>query len=115
MRARSFRTAFASCAIVAALAAAPSMAQDTPPPVVDAPVVDPLAPKELNDPLPPSAMPHPRPPHAAPSPRGTPEGMGNEIDFSKTPGDDDPSDGVNEPGRNPVPGLPRPGPGATPP
>jgi hypothetical protein len=55
--------------------------------------------KEANDPLPPTAMPRPAGPEV-PTPRGTPEGMGNE------------SDGVDEPGRNPVPGLPREAPGA---
>lgn len=67
--------------------------------------------KEANDPLPPAAMPRPAGP-GVPTPRGTPEGMGNEVDLTKTPGDDDPSDGVDEPGRNPVPGLPREAPGA---
>jgi hypothetical protein len=67
--------------------------------------------KEANDPLPPTAMPRPAGPEV-PTPRGTPEGMGNEVDLTKTPGDDDPSDGVDEPGRNPVPGLPREAPGA---
>jgi hypothetical protein len=66
--------------------------------------------KEANDPLPPAAMPRPAGPDV-PTPRGTPEGMGNEVDLSKTPGDDDPSDGVDEPGRNPVPGQPREAPG----
>jgi hypothetical protein len=66
--------------------------------------------KEANDPLPPAAMPRPAGPEV-PTPRGTPEGMGNEVDLTKTPGDDDPSDGVDEPGRNPIPGLPREAPG----
>jgi hypothetical protein len=66
--------------------------------------------KEANDPLPPAAMPRPAGPDV-PTPRGTPEGMGNEVDLTKTPGDDDPSDGVDEPGRNPIPGLPREAPG----
>jgi hypothetical protein len=70
----------------------------------------PLSPKQLNDPLPPSAMPRPEGPDVV-TPRGTPEGMGNEVDLSKTPGDDDPSDGIDEPGRNPEPGLPREAPG----
>lgn len=70
------------------------------------------SPKEVNDPIPPAAMPKNTPPGAVPTPRGTPEGMGNETDFTKTPGDDDPSDGVDEPGRNPMPGAPRPAPGA---
>jgi hypothetical protein len=70
----------------------------------------PLGPKQLNDPLPPSAMPRPSGPEVV-TPRGTPEGMGNEVDLSKTPGDDDPSDGIDEPGRNPEPGLPRVAPG----
>jgi hypothetical protein len=78
-----------------------------PPPGVQAP---PLAPKELNDPLPPSEMPRPNTPGVV-TPRGVPQGMGNEVDMTKTPGDDDPSDGVDEPGRDPVPGLPRPAPG----
>jgi len=69
------------------------------------------SPKQLNDPLPPAAMPKNTKPGAVPTPRGTPEGMGNETDFSKTPGDDDPSDGVDEPGRNAIPGEPRPAPG----
>ena len=67
--------------------------------------------KEVNDPLPPPAMPKNTPTGAVPTPRGTPEGMGNETDLTKTPGDDDPSDGVDEPGRDPVPGMPRPAPG----
>ncbi len=69
------------------------------------------SPKQLNDPLPPGAMPKNTAVGAVPTPRGTPEGMGNETDFSKTPGDDDPSDGINEPGRNPIPGQPRLAPG----
>ena len=67
--------------------------------------------KQLNDPLPPTAMPKNTAVGAVPTPRGTPEGMGNETDFSKTPGDDDPSDGVDEAGRNPIPGQPRLAPG----
>lgn len=68
--------------------------------------------KEVNDPIPPPAMPKNTAAGAVPTPRGTPEGMGNETDFSKTPGEDDASDGVDEPGRNPIPGQPRPAPGA---
>lgn len=75
-----------------------------------APAESPRSPKEQNDPLPPNVMPRPKGPEVV-TPRGTPEGMGNEVDLSKTPGDDDPSDGVDEPGRDPVPGLPRPAPG----
>ncbi|HYC55371.1 MAG TPA: hypothetical protein VEL28_10615 [Candidatus Binatia bacterium] len=81
------------------------------PDLVDDNDIDKKAPKELNDPLPPQAMPENTPPGAVPTPRGTPEGMGNETDFSKTPGDDDASDGVTEPGRNPIPGQPRKAPG----
>lgn len=80
------------------------------PAIVEAEEAAPLGPKQLNDPLPPSAMPRPSGPEVV-TPRGTPEGMGNEVDLSKTPGDDDPSDGIDEPGRNPEPGLPRPAPG----
>ena len=69
------------------------------------------SPKQLNDPLPPSAMPQNVPSRATPTPRGTSEGMGNEVDLSKTPGDDDPSDGIDEPGRDPIPGQARPAPG----
>jgi hypothetical protein len=65
--------------------------------------------KQLNDPLPPESM-KMAPRGAVPSPRGNPQGMGNEQDFTKTPGDDDPSDGIDEPGRDPIPGLPRPAP-----
>lgn len=72
---------------------------------------DKKSPKQLNDPLPPVAMPNATEPRAVPTPRGTPEGLGNETDFSKTPGDDDPSDGVDEPGRDPMPGAPRHAPG----
>ncbi|MFN2425419.1 MAG: hypothetical protein ABR587_03115 [Candidatus Binatia bacterium] len=71
------------------------------------------SPKQLNDPLPPAVMQERTVPGPATTPpRGVPQGMGNETHSTKTPGDDDPSDGVDEPGRNPVPGLPRPGPDA---
>jgi len=70
------------------------------------------APKQLNDPLPPQAMPKENiPPDRSVPPRGTAEGMGNETHATKTPGDDDPSDGVDEPGRDPIPGMPRRDPG----
>jgi hypothetical protein len=73
----------------------------------DEQAIDGRSPKQVNDPLPPQAMPQNTPLGAVPTPRGTPEGMGNETDFSKTPGDDDASDGIDEPGRNPIPGAPR--------
>ena len=98
----------ATLAAAALLGGGAALAQ---PDLVDDNDIDPKSPKEVNDPLPPQAMPDNTPPGAAPTPRGTPEGMGNETDFTKTPGDDDASDGVTEPGRNPVPGQPRKAPG----
>lgn len=73
-------------------------------------VYDDKSPKQLNEPLPPSAM-EPNPLPVGRTPRGVPQGMGNEKAWTKTPGDDDPSDGIDEPGRDPVPGLPQPAPG----
>lgn len=101
----SIRNSTLGVAAAALLAGAlPALAE---PPVGQ---VDGRSPKQLNDPLPPAAM-QTAPPGVVPTPRGTPEGMGNEVDLTKTPGDDDPSDGIDEPGRDPVPGDPRPAPG----
>jgi hypothetical protein len=109
MRVQRPVTTLAAIALLSGIlytAAAPAMADE----VIDRDG-DAKSPKQLNDPLPPGEMPKTTPPRAVPTPRGTPEGMGNETDFSKTPGDDDPSDGVDEEGRDPVPGMPREAPG----